>query len=206
MARNYEKRAAEIFRACNGEINAKTEAMVAEHSAAGRLKSGATAIRAVTIFEEESRLALGKSLDEMAKQIEHRGREWNAATAAIGRALESHVGEARAVLERPLQLAGATGGTAAARAIDLRLNEIAESLRGQLNEFHEGWTAPVPKPWKERHPNLDRIIFAVIGAVIAGGVTLALGWWSHNQTRVDGRQPQCANSPASATEVTPKAS
>src|SRR5690606_7510546 len=141
----YERRATETFHACEAEIDARLDAMLAEHSAKGLLKSGATAKRSVEIYEEESRQALGQVLDEMARLVEHRGREWTAATAAIGKALDAHSAKAREVLDKPLGIAGAKGDTAAAQAIDRLLGKVANHLRTQLNEFHEGWTAPVPK-------------------------------------------------------------
>jgi hypothetical protein len=143
---------------------------MADHASRGLLRSGATATKSLEIFESHTSAALSKSLDETAKQIEHRGRAWKAATALIAEALDEHLGQARDVLAKPLSAAGATGDSSAAREVDKRISAMGERLHRQLEEFTEGWTAPQAKPWKERHPNLDRLAFALIGAVISSGV------------------------------------
>lgn len=175
MEMDHEKRARQNFLVCREAIASCVRDLTADHAAKGLLQSGPTATRALSSFEIETARALGKSLNEMANQIEHRGSAWNKATQAIERALEDHVSTATVALEKPLRFAGATGDTDAAREVDRRLNAMAERLRAQITEFSEGWTAPKPKLFKDRHPNWDRIIFSLVGAALALAVALVGG-------------------------------
>lgn len=170
MALNYRTRAAENFAVGRESIAADIRALIADHASRGLLQSGATAKNSLEIFESHTSAALSKSLDEAAKQIEHRGRAWKSATGSIAEALDEHLEQTRDVLAKPLSAAGANGDSSATREVDMRIAAMDERLRRQLDEFTEGWTAPQAKPWKERHPNLDRLVFALIGAVISTGV------------------------------------
>lgn len=170
VAMNYRDRAAENFAVSREAIAADIRALIADHASRGLLQNGATAKKSLEIFESHTSAALSKSLDETAKQVEHRGRAWKAATASVAEAFDEHLGKARDALAKPLIVAGATGDSSAAREVDKRITAMGERLRRQLDEFSEGWTAPQAKPWKERHPNLDRLVFALAGAVISTGV------------------------------------
>ena len=172
MGLDFQQRATANFRISREVMATEISAMAAALSAKGNLGGSATLNRSVAIFEEESRKALAQTLEELAKLIEHRGAEWRRAIAEIKAALEAHVANAPAVLERPLHWSRSTPDSAAARAIDGQIRRAAERLCAQLEQFAEGWTAPKGKLWKERHPYLDRILFMLIGAVItvAGAV------------------------------------
>lgn len=172
MGLNFKERAAENFRRSCESMDSAFAAMLAEHSATGNLRSGATIKKTLAIFEEETRKALAQSLDEMAKHIEHCGGAWKQAVSAIGNALDDHLAGSQQILKKPLSMTGPNRDNAQAQAVEGRLTEIADRLRAQLNEFSNGWTAPRAKPWKELHPNLDRIIFLVIGAVNATALAL----------------------------------
>jgi hypothetical protein len=72
----FQERAAAWLQRSEQDINAALDVMLANHSAAGRLQSGNTIIRAVEIFDEETSKALTQCLDEAAKLIDHRGWRW----------------------------------------------------------------------------------------------------------------------------------
>ena len=76
MARDFEGRAAANSKTGNEVISARVAALIAEYSAKGLPKRGATAKRSLEIFEEETAKFLQQTLDEAAKLVEHRGRAW----------------------------------------------------------------------------------------------------------------------------------
>ena len=167
MGMDFQQRATAKFQMSREVMATEIGALAAKLSANGNLGGSVILNRSIAIFEEESRKALARTLEELAKLIEHRGAEWRKAIAEIGVALNEHVANAPAVFEKPLQWSRSAPDSAAARAIDGQIHIVAERLCAQLEEFSVGWTAPKGKPWKERHPYLDRILFMLIGAVIA---------------------------------------
>lgn len=171
---NFKNRAKAEFQRSLMEMDEAIHAVVADHAAKGQLQSGATIKKALRAFEECSSKALDQVLNEAAKLIQHRGRKWQAATNQIRAALDEHLVAAPEHLSVAKRLAGADAG-AAAEAVDERLTAIGGRLRYQLDEFADGWTAPVGKTWNERHPVLLRIAMLIIGSVLALGGAYAAG-------------------------------
>lgn len=169
---DFGDRASKNFEKANTAIAEECEQLIAGHAAKGMLGSGGTAKAAIRIFESHSSAALQQTLAEMGKRIEHRGKQWNEASTQIGRALGAQIEAAPRILARPLGLAGIAKETDARRAVDQLLAKAAERLRGELSEFEDGWTAPVPATWKERHPLLHDI-----GLLVGGGaISLIVAW------------------------------
>lgn len=164
---DFQKRADDNFAKANHAISKETEQLIAGHAAKGMLNSGGTAKLAIEIYEQKSGEALNQSLIEMGKQIDHRGKRWDTAASQIEQALAKQIELAPTILHRPLGLAGVAKNTDAGRAVDRLLTEAATRLRGQLSEFRDGWTAPIPALWKERHPYLHDISLLVVGGVIS---------------------------------------
>ena len=171
----FRLRAESAFRRSAEEMDTLMCAMLGGHSAKGRLQSGATIKAALEIFEEHSKRALDQTLSEAGKLIEHRRRNWASAMNGIGEALADHLSRAREYLEKPRQLADSGKSPSVTQAIDERLAGINDRLQSRLSEFREGWTAPVPKLWKDRHPLPYQIILLVIGAVVALAVSYSTG-------------------------------
>jgi hypothetical protein len=149
--------------------------MLAEHSSKGLLQSGSTNKAALRSFEEHSREALAKTLEEVAKLIEHRGPKWRAAMAGIEEALNDHLARARAHLQPTISLADRAATGSVSKAVDERLAGTAARLKDQLSEFCDGWTAPAPKLWKDRHPLAFQVLLLIIGAAVALGLSYATG-------------------------------
>jgi hypothetical protein len=170
---NFEKRSRDKFSSANQVLISQIDAMIADHSYKGVLKSGATVKKAVALFEASSSSALDEILQELSKLIEHRGRDWSRAGSGIRNALEDQIAGANEVLERPLTLADANSANAASQAVSELLSAVGARLRSQLDEFLEGWSAPVPKAWNERHPFAYAIALLLIGAII-GAVANAI--------------------------------
>ncbi len=171
----FRGRAKTAFARSLKESTTGIDVMLGEHSAKGRLQSGATIIAAISIFEECSHRALNQVLLEAAKLIEHRGRKWARAMAGISTALDQHMADAPEFLEPTIRLADQRNTASIAKAVEERLAEAGAQLRAQLQDFQQGWTAPVHKPWKERHPILYPIAMLILGALITLAVQLATG-------------------------------
>lgn len=173
MGWDFEKRSRDKFSLANQTLSSQIDAMIADHSAKGVLKSGATAKKAITLFESNTRAALDEILSEQAKLIEHRGREWTSAGLGIRAALEEQIASSKQVIERPLRMAGANTDNAASKAVDGLLSDAGARLRSRLDEFLEGWSAPVPKGWNERHPIAYAVTLLLVGALV-GALTNAI--------------------------------
>src|SRR5688572_29052558 len=87
----FRNRAHATFASSVERMTGAIDAMLADHSARGRLQSGATIIAALRIYEEHSQEALGQALSEAGKLIEHHGRAWAASMDGIEEALEDHL-------------------------------------------------------------------------------------------------------------------
>lgn len=169
---SVKDRATAIFVQGGERTVADCKAMHAEHSAKGLLKSGATLKRAVRIYCENSGAALKQILGEVADQVEHRGRAWKAAMVEVEDALEAHAANAPALLEASFKMATVPGDAAHKAAMGL-VDRCVADLHSQLAGFKDGWTAPRPKSWKERHPMAWDMGLATFSA-IAGAVAALL--------------------------------
>lgn len=145
------------------------DAMLAEHSAKGMLQSGATLKRAVEIWSAQAGLAIDAVLAEFGAVIEKRGREWDRAMAAVLQAFDGHAATADGDLAPTFRVASPKGGESgsAMTAVRKLLDTAGESLRDRVAAYREGWTAPRPKKWNERHPIVFAAIMALAGACLA---------------------------------------
>lgn len=175
MQRKFQARTQTAFARAVDDMDAAINTMMADHSAKGRLQSGATIIRALEIYEMHSRQALEQTLGEAAKLIEHRGRKWSAAMDGIAEALEHQLSQAQEYLAKARRVADRENSPSISPAIDEHLAGIALRLRGQLADFRDGWTAPVPKLWKDRHPLIFQFALLIFGAAVALAASYAAG-------------------------------
>lgn len=169
---SVKNRATAIFAQSAEKTVADCKGMHAEHSAKGLFKSGSTLKRAVRIFCENSGAALKQILGEVADQVEGRGRAWKVAMDEVKDALEAHTANAPALLEVSFKMATVLGDAAHEAAMGL-LDKCVADLHSQLAGYKDGWTAPRPKSWKERHPIAWDIGLATF-SVIAGAVAALL--------------------------------
>jgi hypothetical protein len=146
--------------------------MLGKHSAMGRLQSGSTIVAALDIFEEHSAQALDQVLSEAAKLIEHRGSKWTAALSGIEEALSQHLALRQPPIEHVRRLADRQNMPSVNQAIEERLGGIRRRLEMRLADFRDGWTAPPPKLWKDRHPFLHAVILLLIGAAFGFAANL----------------------------------
>lgn len=163
-------RAQEVLRQAEKKAEHELDAMMAEHAAAGRLQSGATAKRAVEIFFIALSAASNQILDEIARQIEARGKEWERALRSVRQAVEQSVARFQPTLDRCFQKCGVAGSPAALSAIGKTQEERKAELLRSVDAFTEGWTSPQPKPWHERNPKTYAATLVVLGAVAGQAV------------------------------------
>lgn len=86
--------------------------------------------------------------------------------AAIAGALEDHLKTGIETIEPALNMVGAPEGSSARRAAIEMLATVSDDLRSELKAFQDGWTAPIPKSWQERHPVIYALALLVIGAIV----------------------------------------
>lgn len=93
-----------------------------------------------------------------------------AAMSAVASALDEELSAAPILLEPSFRLAKLGRGSSRSAAQDL-IDRAGDELREQLSEFCEGWTAPQPKRWSERHPLIYALVLLVVGSLIGAAVT-----------------------------------
>ncbi len=167
----YERRAEWHLDVAKRGTGDGCKTMLADHSAKGMLQSGATLKRAVEIWSTQAGLAVDAILAEFGAVIEKRGREWDRAMTAVLVAIDRHAATADADLAPTFRVASPRGGESGSAMIAVRklLDAATESLRDRVSAYQEGWTAPRPKKWNERHP----IAFATVMALAGAGLAIA---------------------------------
>lgn len=159
-------RADRLFEAAREVLRQDANAILAEHSAKGRLRSGATIIRVTEAFAQRSREALDEVQASAAGRADHRGRKWRSMMALIDEAIDRHMDAAPATVSEFTRVAGANHEALAAPA----LGNLREELHTRLADFREGWTAPRASNWRERNAVLYALLLLVAGAAISEGV------------------------------------
>lgn len=167
--RDYGKRLAAHIADADLDIKRDCDAMLAEHSAAGRLRSGATLSRAAKIWIDRTGEAVERAQAEFATIIDRRGREWQRAMAAVLSSLDQRRSMAKAILAGTFRAAAPRGGEngGAMRSIDTMLDRGLDSISERAEAFRDGWTSPVPRKWNERHPVLFAVSMLALGAVLS---------------------------------------
>jgi hypothetical protein len=166
VSAKYRQRLASVFKRCDHDMTMALNAMLAERAASGQLESGATIRGALRIFEEYCRRGLDQVMAETAKLIEHRGRKWQAAFIGIGEELSAHVSTARSQLANAFRAANPEESPSATQVIDTELTALRLRLENHMADYCDGWTAPVPKLWKDRHPTTYAVGLLLIGALV----------------------------------------
>lgn len=176
--RNYPQRCVVVFATANQGLRMEVGEIIAKHAAEGRLQSGATIRAAIRAFESHNLTAITALQQEFGNLIQSRGREWKRAMSAVDQAIEGQIRAARHLLERPFRIANgspgypAPSGASIDTAIDDELRGVAKRLLEQHAAFSEGWTAPVGKQWRERHPIIFGALAAVGGAILTAAIAL----------------------------------
>lgn len=172
MRESISTRADRLFETACAFSRGDANAILAEHSANGRLRSGATITRIATAFAERSCKALDEALASVSNRIDHRGRRWRSMIGQVDAAIDRHMDRAPELVGDLTRAAGPNSEQLLAPI----LVDIRSSLHSRLTDYREGWTAPPGKPWRERNALLYAVLLVVAGAVIGEGVKLAFSW------------------------------
>lgn len=167
---DFRSRAEQIFGRCQITVASQIEEMMASNSAHGRLQSGSTIKSAIGIFERCSSDALSESLDEVGRLVDHRGATWRSAMSGVSKALGQHMSSANSQLQRPVSIADGRGTLSITHVVEAEIRDIDFRLREKLAEFQDGWTAPLERPWKDRHLFVYALLLLAIGGF--GGALL----------------------------------
>lgn len=149
--------------------------------------STATVNGAVAIYDAYMTKALGEILAEIGQRIQHRGRAWKRAMRSVKAAVDAADYEAYLAFESINEICGVDSDARA--QIKPKLVQVFDDLHDQVAEYRDGWTAPKPKGWLERHP--------VIYAMVLVGIGVAIGVLGTLATDAIIRQPQFASAPVS---------
>ena len=136
-------------------------AMLAEHSKSGRLRSGLTIQRAVAIVGETSSSALAAALDGIATRTDTRGRVWRRMVGEVEVELSAHLDAAPTRIQKTLQML-----RDGERLAEPMFTAVRQDLNNQVAEFREGWKSPPGRGWHDRHPVIYAIILLALGAII----------------------------------------
>lgn len=166
MPESISARADRLFEAARAALRQDANAILAEHSASGRLRSGATIIRVTETLAQRSREALYEAQTSAAGRVDHRGRKWREMMALIDDAINRHMDAAPATVSEFTRVAGDNHEALAAPA----LGNLRAELHARLADFREGWTAPRASTWRERNAVLYALLLLIAGAVISEGV------------------------------------
>jgi hypothetical protein len=165
MAESISTRADRLFATASGLTREDSQAILAEHSANGRLRSGATIIRVTEAFADRSREALDEALSSVSGQVDHRGRKWRSMIVLVDEAIDRHMDAAPPVVAEFTRVAGANHEALAAPT----LAKLRADLHARLVDYREGWTAPRAKPWRERNALVYALLLLVAGAAVSEG-------------------------------------
>lgn len=137
------------------------KALFAEHSAKGLLASGPTVRRTGRIIDELSERAVDEALQAVARAAPVPGKARLALISELDRQLAAWFDRVEA---------SANDLLAKARVGMNMMRHVAPTIRtdraAQIEQFRAGWTAPIPKPWRERRPFLYAMLVALGGALI----------------------------------------
>ncbi|WP_285019560.1 hypothetical protein [Novosphingobium sp. fls2-241-R2A-195] len=168
---------------------------MADHSAKGLLRSGATVKRSVRAFEDRTRATLEELQSQFSRQVDSRGREGKCAMRDLETALTEHIAAAPQILAKGLRAAGcdaeAEGGRGSSifRAFQNLMRGVSQRLLEEQHLFRDEWNAPPGKSWIERNKIKYGIIAAIGGLLLAKGSDLVIAWLNEPESPPIAMQP-----------------
>lgn len=158
-----EARNKRVFREAMRRLAREIDAIVHRNAAAGCLKSGATIKALVQAVHSTTAEAVEESLKGIGIVTEHPGRKRQRLLEELEKALEGHERTAEGTIQVAIERIGLGGDFKHALPL---IEEGRRRRRERIADFAEGWTAPVGKPWKERHPFFYDSLLLLIGAAL----------------------------------------
>ncbi|MCU0948341.1 MAG: hypothetical protein MUF47_08840 [Porphyrobacter sp.] len=165
MSQSFSDRADRLFETACEFARRDAKIILAEHSAKGLLRSGATVTRVVSAFEQRSYVALDEALASVSVRIDHRGCKWRKALGEIDAAIDRHMDRAPDLIGDYVQVALRKDSP----VLEALLAAIRSGMHQRLADYREGWTAPPGKPWRERYAVLYAVLLILAGALIGEG-------------------------------------
>jgi hypothetical protein len=158
-ARRYSR----LFASARRKFAHEVEAIFARHAADGLLKSGKTIKVVVRALDDATSTAIDDALAGIAAVTEHAGRRRKRLIELLSASLAEHHDLIEFAAGEAISQIGLGADFKQARPL---IGIVKLGHGEKIKDFGEGWTAPVGKPWKDRHPILFAIIVALIGALI----------------------------------------
>lgn len=160
--RKYLNRGRKKFASTDDDVLAEVDQILARHGAQGILNSGGTVRAAFDIFEKNAAATTDILLAELAKNIPHRGGKWRSAIAGVMQAVDERAKEAITIVAKKPALKQIIGNGSVKKSADELVAQMASRLRARVAEFGDGWSAPAPENWPQRHPVLFPMLLAFI--------------------------------------------
>lgn len=148
------------------------DAIFARHASIGLLKSGGTIKALVRALDDTTAAAINDGLNGIARVTEHAGRKRKRLVDELKGSLEEHYTTAEGTIRFAIEKIGLGGDFK--HAVPL-IERAKRRHHERIADFEEGWTAPVGKPWNERHPIYFALIIAIVGAAFGA---IATSWIS----------------------------
>jgi hypothetical protein len=157
-----------LFREAMRRFTQEIDAIFARHAAAGHLKSGGTIKALVRAMDDTTAAVVNDGLNGIAAVTDYAGRKRKRLIEEFTKSLDGHHKSAVAVIRIALE------------RIDLESDfpqagpmiEMAKRRHHErIADFAEGWTAPIAKPWKDRHPLTFALLVAAAGAALGATAT-----------------------------------
>lgn len=161
-----------LFRDARRHFDDEVRAIFSRHAADGLLQSGKTIKVVVRALDAATLAAITDALAGIAVVTDHAGRQRKRLVELLTASLAVHHG---LIIERA-EKAISQIGLAADFKHALPLIEMAKVRHAEtVADFEEGWTAPVAKPWKERHPILFAAVVGIMGIILGWAGTAIFG-------------------------------
>jgi len=152
-------------------LTQEIDAIFARHASIGLLKSGGTIKALVRALDDTTAGAINDGLNGIARVTEHAGRKRKRLVDDLKDSLEDHYKTAEGTIRFAIEKIGL--GDDFKHAVPL-IERAKRRHRERIADFDEGWTAPVGKPWNERHPVYFALLIALLSAAIGAIITSSL--------------------------------
>lgn len=133
----------------------------AEMTHSGQANNGRSAFPLCAIYFDHTRRTLQACTDGIATKFPNDGRARKGAVAELRPVLQVHLDRGVDTVCEYLSGRGSTREIAARH-----FNERRGDAEADLEQFAQGWTAPIAKGWHERHPVWWALLLLVVGAAI----------------------------------------
>lgn len=151
------------------EMPTRLKALYLEQAGKGLLESGSTIKQAVRAVEELSERATAAALDAISRATSGQGRRRRRLLTLLDQKSEQFFERVDEYLTQDLKQFRLEGDLMRPLLVEVKRRRLH-----QVDQYRGGWTAPPPKPFKEKYPLLNHTVTALVSAVIGAAVALLL--------------------------------